>query len=311
MATRTPHRPTPIGLSLGSIIRVDTDTGAITLRMCDLVDGTPCWTSSCMCCSQMPCATPSRRRGCGEEARGETTTTTPRVAGEKDEKTLTDEPLEIAAVRFDASAETAVAAAYLRSVKARRVCRWRGSPPPSSRVSGSEPPSQREPDQSNDDGPKDGRAGTTGGRCRENTTGVVITAEETKRVKREAKARRPSRRRPSGQDEAAASRRRFGGQGSGERDRAPRRWRRRRRLKKVLRRDAVVADVEVEYARAGGAEAATASSCAEAETARLAKRRVTAARRRLEKKRGHTRGGGGGGGQAVVAEAILRIELLV
>ena len=65
LATRTPHRP-PIGLSLGSIIRVDTDTGAITLGGCDLVDGTPCWTSSRTCRSATPCATPSRRRGCGE-----------------------------------------------------------------------------------------------------------------------------------------------------------------------------------------------------------------------------------------------------
>ena len=123
LATRTPHRPTPIGLSLGSIIRVDTDTGAITLGGCDLVDGTPVLDIKPyvpFCDAVRDAVAPAwvrrggARRDYDDDAKGR---------GEKDEKTLTDEPLEIAAVRFDASAETAVAAAYLRSVKARRVRR--------------------------------------------------------------------------------------------------------------------------------------------------------------------------------------------
>ena len=131
LATRTPHRPTPIGLSLGSIVRVDTDTGAITLGGCDLVDGTPVLDIKPyvpFCDAVRDAVAPAWvRRGTREDGRDAS-----KVCGEKDEKhgwstderrVTLDEPLEIAAVRFDASAETAVAAAYLRSVKARRARR--------------------------------------------------------------------------------------------------------------------------------------------------------------------------------------------
>ena len=189
LATRTPHRPTPIGLSLGSIIRVDTDTGAITLGGCDLVDGTPVldikpYVPFCDAVRDAVAPAWVRRGGArkddDDDAKGR---------GEKDEKTLTDEPLEIAAVRFDASAETAVAAAYLRSVKARRVRRLAGLTAAELARLGkrtSKPNANRI--RTNDDAA--GRtAPTNGGASVKTRSGVVITAEETKRVKREAKAR--------------------------------------------------------------------------------------------------------------------------
>ena len=190
LATRTPHRPTPIGLSLGSIIRVDTDTGAITLGGCDLVDGTPVldikpYVPFCDAVRDAVAPAWVRRGGArkddDDDAKGR---------GEKDEKTLTDEPLEIAAVRFDASAETAVAAAYLRSVKARRVRRLAGLTAAELARLGkrtSKPNANRI--RTNDDAA--GRtAPMNGGASVKTRSGVVITAEETKRVKREAKARR-------------------------------------------------------------------------------------------------------------------------
>lgn len=176
LATRTPHRPTPIGLSLGSIIRVDTDTGAITLGGCDLVDGTPVldikpYVPFCDAVRDAVAPAWVRRGGArtddDDDAKGH---------GEKDEKTLTDEPLEIAAVRFDASAETAVAAAYLRSVKARRVRRLAGLTAAELARLGKRTSK-----------PNANRIRTNDVKTR---SGVVITAEETKRVKREAKARR-------------------------------------------------------------------------------------------------------------------------
>ena len=176
LATRTPHRPTPIGLSLGSIIRVDTDTGAITLGGCDLVDGTPVldikpYVPFCDAVRDAVAPAWVRRGGArtddDDDAKGH---------GEKDEKTLTDEPLEIAAVRFDASAETAVAAAYLRSVKVRRVRRLAGLTAAELARLGKRTSK-----------PNANRIRTNDVKTR---SGVVITAEETKRVKREAKARR-------------------------------------------------------------------------------------------------------------------------
>ena len=191
LATRTPHRPTPIGLSLGSIIRVDTDTGAITLGGCDLVDGTPVldikpYVPFCDAVRDAVAPAWVRRGG----ARKDDDDDDAKGHGEKDEKTLTDEPLEIAAVRFDASAETAVAAAYLRSVKARRVRRLAGLTAAELARLGkrtSKPNANRI--RTNDDAA--GRtAPTNGGASVKTRSGVVITAEETKRVKREAKARR-------------------------------------------------------------------------------------------------------------------------
>ena len=177
LATRTPHRPTPIGLSLGSIIRVDTDTGAITLGGCDLVDGTPVldikpYVPFCDAVRDAVAPAWVRRGG----ARKDDDDDDAKGHGEKDEKTLTDEPLEIAAVRFDASAETAVAAAYLRSVKARRVRRLAGLTAAELARLGKRTSK-----------PNANRIRTNDVKTR---SGVVITAEETKRVKREAKARR-------------------------------------------------------------------------------------------------------------------------
>ena len=213
LATRTPHRPTPIGLSLGSIVRVDADTGAIVLGGCDLVDGTPVldikpYVPFCDAVRDAVAPAWVRRGGArpddDDDAKGR---------GERDEKhddaktnerrvapTLTDEPLEIAAVRFDASAETAVAAAYLRSVKARRARRLAGLTAAELARLGkrtSKPNANRI--RTNDDAA--GPAPANGGasvktsmktQSMKTRSGVVITAEETKRVKREAKARRPA-----------------------------------------------------------------------------------------------------------------------
>ena len=41
LSTRTPHRPRPVGLSVGKIISVDWERGEVTLGGIDLVDGTP------------------------------------------------------------------------------------------------------------------------------------------------------------------------------------------------------------------------------------------------------------------------------
>eukprot|EP00597_Dinobryon_sp_UTEXLB2267_P009133 CAMPEP_0170094692 /NCGR_PEP_ID=MMETSP0019_2-20121128/27436_1 /TAXON_ID=98059 /ORGANISM="Dinobryon sp., Strain UTEXLB2267" /LENGTH=196 /DNA_ID=CAMNT_0010316129 /DNA_START=383 /DNA_END=969 /DNA_ORIENTATION=+ len=40
-ATRSPHRPNPIGVTLAMIDRVDKKTRTVYLKACDLVDGTP------------------------------------------------------------------------------------------------------------------------------------------------------------------------------------------------------------------------------------------------------------------------------
>ncbi|EEH57410.1 uncharacterized protein MICPUCDRAFT_16950, partial [Micromonas pusilla CCMP1545] len=41
LATRTPHRPLPVGLSIARVIAVDVDAKTLTLGGADLVDGTP------------------------------------------------------------------------------------------------------------------------------------------------------------------------------------------------------------------------------------------------------------------------------
>jgi len=41
LATRTPHRPLPIGLSLGKLLAVDAQRGTVLLEGLDLVDGSP------------------------------------------------------------------------------------------------------------------------------------------------------------------------------------------------------------------------------------------------------------------------------
>ena len=40
-ATRTPHRPVPLGLSLGRLLAVDARRGVVTFQGLDLVDNTP------------------------------------------------------------------------------------------------------------------------------------------------------------------------------------------------------------------------------------------------------------------------------
>jgi hypothetical protein len=137
-----------------------------------------------------------RRGGTREDEDGRDA---PKARGEKDEKhdrrstderrATLDEPLEIAAVRFDASAETAVAAAYLRSVKARRARRLAGlTAAELARVGKrTSKPNARRTNRTNDAG----TVPTNGASSDEKTrSGVMVSAEETKRVKREAKARR-------------------------------------------------------------------------------------------------------------------------
>jgi tRNA (Thr-GGU) A37 N-methylase len=41
LATRSPHRPNPVGLTLARVAKVDQKTRTIHLSACDLVDGTP------------------------------------------------------------------------------------------------------------------------------------------------------------------------------------------------------------------------------------------------------------------------------
>ena len=119
LATRTPHRPTPIGLSLGKIIRVDLEHGALTLAGCDLVDGTPVLDVKPYVpfCDAVPNARAPVWVRKGDESVSSSVTSASSGA---------EEPLKIAAVRFAANAESEVANAYLRSVKARRARRLEG-----------------------------------------------------------------------------------------------------------------------------------------------------------------------------------------
>ena len=119
LATRTPHRPTPIGLSLGKIIHVDLEHGALTLAGCDLVDGTPVLDVKPYVpfCDAVPNARAPVWVRKGDESVSSSVTSVSSGA---------EEPLKIAAVRFAANAESEVANAYLRSVKARRARRLEG-----------------------------------------------------------------------------------------------------------------------------------------------------------------------------------------
>ena len=167
LATRTPHRPTPLGLSLGKIIHVDLEHGAVTLAGCDVVDGTPVLDLKPYVpfCDAVP------------DARAPLWVR----KGDAESEPL-KEPLKIAAVRFAAAAEASVAAAYLRSVKARRARRLEGI--------GADP--------SRDSDALGKRAGkkpaTTTTTLMKNETGETkqrdMSPEETKRLKRQAKARR-------------------------------------------------------------------------------------------------------------------------
>jgi tRNA-Thr(GGU) m(6)t(6)A37 methyltransferase TsaA len=78
-ATRTPHRPVPLGLSLGRILSVDARRGVVTFQGLDLVDGTPVldikpyvraltrvcvWHLSFACCVRRPHAHPPHACRC-------------------------------------------------------------------------------------------------------------------------------------------------------------------------------------------------------------------------------------------------------
>lgn len=102
LATRTPHRPLPIGLSIGRVVSVDVATGTVTLAGADLVDGTPVldlkpYVPFCDC---VP------------------TAHAPGWVGR--EAVDRDEPLKITGVEAAPGAEAEVAAAYVESAKERR-----------------------------------------------------------------------------------------------------------------------------------------------------------------------------------------------
>ena len=176
LATRTPHRPTPIGLSVGKIVSVDSDTGAVTLGGCDLVDGTPVldvkpYVPFCDAVRDAKAPRWVRRSG-GVASRV--------ASGDGDSDGDGDEPLEIEAVRFGAGAEAAVAAAYLRSVKARRARRLAGRSEAERKNAGRR--------TSKTTARQEGREAEG---SRERTSPEPAEdAAETKRLKREAKARR-------------------------------------------------------------------------------------------------------------------------
>lgn len=105
LATRTPHRPLPIGLSLGRVVSVDARAGTLTLAGADLVDGTPVLDIKPYVpfCDRV------------EDA------TAPAWVGK--EASDRDEPLKISRVNAADGAADAVAAAYVRSVADRRRAR--------------------------------------------------------------------------------------------------------------------------------------------------------------------------------------------
>ena len=201
MATRT-HNARPSGLSLGSIIRRHGHRRDHFGRMrlggrnprldikpyvpfCDAVRDAvaPAWVRR-----------GGARKDDDDDAKGR---------GEKDEKTLTDEPLEIAAVRFDASAQVpAVAAASLRSVKARRVRRLAGLTAAELCASRGRTSKRARPPSHSSTTPPEGRreCGVAAGGGAKTRSGVVITAELRRRVV--ARRRRGAERR-----EAVAGRR--------------------------------------------------------------------------------------------------------
>ena len=105
LATRTPHRPLPIGLSLGRVVSVDARAGTLTLAGADLVDGTPVLDVKPyvpFCDRVEDAAAPA---WVGKEAADR------------------DEPLKITRVDEANGAADAVAAAYVRAVADRRRVR--------------------------------------------------------------------------------------------------------------------------------------------------------------------------------------------
>lgn len=105
LATRTPHRPLPIGLSLGRVVAVDPAAGTLTLGGADLVDGTPVLDVKPYVpfCDRVEDAVAPAWVG--------------REAADR------DEPLAVARVDSAEGADDAVAAAYEASAKERRRIR--------------------------------------------------------------------------------------------------------------------------------------------------------------------------------------------
>ena len=97
LATRTPHRPVPVGLSVGAIVSVDAARGKLVLGGIDLVDGTPVLDIKPYVpfCDSIPGATAPD--WVGREAVGK------------------DEPLKIARVDVAARAEAPMSSSFTRS----------------------------------------------------------------------------------------------------------------------------------------------------------------------------------------------------
>ena len=102
LATRTPHRPLPLGLSLGRVVAVDPAAGTLTLGGADLVDGTPVLDVK----PYVPF--------CDRVERAVAPAWVGREAADR------DEPLAVTRVESAEGAEDAVATAYEASVKERR-----------------------------------------------------------------------------------------------------------------------------------------------------------------------------------------------
>ena len=113
LATRTPHRPNAIGLTLGKIISVDYDVGAVVLGGADLVDGTPVL--------DLKPYVPFCDAVVGATAPGW-------VNNGRDEDVKDGEPLLVSQVVSREGAEASLSTAYLTSVKQRRERRLASQP---------------------------------------------------------------------------------------------------------------------------------------------------------------------------------------
>ena len=188
LATRTPHRPLPVGLSIGRVVAVDARMGTLTLAGADLVDGTPVldikpYVPFCDC---VPKAI------------------APGWVGR--EATDRDEPLKIARVDIAKGAEDTVARAYVESAKERRRRRLAAAVATSSKGSSSGS------DRAGGGGGGGGGGGNKAKRkgMKQNKTddslSFTLSEEEVKRRKKEEKDRRrsgltaPDALYPSGED---------------------------------------------------------------------------------------------------------------
>lgn len=103
LATRTPHRPVPVGLSVGTVERVDVERGIVILGGMDLVDGTPVLDIKPyvpFCDSITGARAPD---WVGREATGK------------------DEPLKIRSVEFAEASEAPLSSSYARSSSAKAL----------------------------------------------------------------------------------------------------------------------------------------------------------------------------------------------